>query len=248
MSSSSSRKIAAANGFGRGSLTVKEAWALYHARYPVPPDMRLPSSGGWKMAMNGIGIPPPPTPGTERWKDAIRAQRAELTDQEQADPTWAAKNNDDGWATYFKAKYDVEMRSTTGLIGGPNSWKREGRALFWGVPGRTHDNVIRDGAPRLEAPPSLPPSPAAQWQPRRTTYSSSSNSSSSSGLARSKPCSYRATPYSVTKQGERGARVRDAARDSEARRQQQRHAGDALLVPKPEVKEEHDDEEAAKAA
>jgi hypothetical protein len=29
--SSSSRKIAAANGFGRGSLTVSEAWALYHA-------------------------------------------------------------------------------------------------------------------------------------------------------------------------------------------------------------------------
>jgi hypothetical protein len=56
--------------------------------------MRLPSSGSWKMAVNGIGVPPPPTPGTERWKDAIRARRAELDAEDRADPTWAAKNND----------------------------------------------------------------------------------------------------------------------------------------------------------
>jgi hypothetical protein len=162
MSSSSSRKIATTNGFGRGSLTVKEAWALYHTGYPVPPDMRLPSSGGWKIVVNGIDIPPP---GTERWKDAIRARRDQLDADERADPTWAAKNNDAWWATYFKAKYDMEMHSTTGLIGGPNSWNREGRLLFWGVPGRTLESVIhgiRNGAPRLETPSSPPPSPAAQ--------------------------------------------------------------------------------------
>jgi hypothetical protein len=31
MSSLSSRKITVVNGFGRDSLTVVEAWALYHA-------------------------------------------------------------------------------------------------------------------------------------------------------------------------------------------------------------------------
>jgi hypothetical protein len=30
----------------RGSLTVIKAWPMYETRYPVPPDMRLPSSGG----------------------------------------------------------------------------------------------------------------------------------------------------------------------------------------------------------
>jgi hypothetical protein len=54
--SSSRRNILAANGFGCDSLTVAQAWALYVARYHVPPGMRLPSSGGgWMMAVNGIG-------------------------------------------------------------------------------------------------------------------------------------------------------------------------------------------------
>jgi hypothetical protein len=83
----SSRKIAAANNFGRGSLTVKEAWALYRPGYPVPPDMRLPSSGGWKMAVNGIGVPLPPSPGIERWMDAIRPRRSALDADERVDPT-----------------------------------------------------------------------------------------------------------------------------------------------------------------
>ncbi|KAK1649619.1 hypothetical protein QYE76_067424 [Lolium multiflorum] len=100
------------------------------------------------------------------------------------------------WTTYFKAKYDVEMYITDNLIGGPNSCNKDGRTLFWGVPGRTLENVIcgiRNGAPRLEMPSSPPPSP--QWQPRRTTYSSSSHSSSS-GPARSTPSSsYRSAPH-----------------------------------------------------
>jgi hypothetical protein len=44
--SSGLRGVLAANGFGQGSLTISEARAMYDARYPLPPDMRLPSSGG----------------------------------------------------------------------------------------------------------------------------------------------------------------------------------------------------------
>jgi hypothetical protein len=55
--SSSHKSVLPVNGFGRGSLTVAKAWALYCARYPVPPDMRVPSGGGWRMAVNGIGVP-----------------------------------------------------------------------------------------------------------------------------------------------------------------------------------------------
>ena len=35
---------AAKNGFGRRSLRLHEAWALYHVGYPCPPDMRVPSA------------------------------------------------------------------------------------------------------------------------------------------------------------------------------------------------------------
>jgi hypothetical protein len=42
--SSSRKNILAANAYGCGILTVTEAWALYHARYPILSDMRLPSS------------------------------------------------------------------------------------------------------------------------------------------------------------------------------------------------------------
>jgi hypothetical protein len=45
------------------------------------------------MAVNVVGVPPSP-PGTECWRDAIRAQRAKLTAEERADPTWAATGND----------------------------------------------------------------------------------------------------------------------------------------------------------
>jgi hypothetical protein len=79
---------------------VAEACALYRTGYPVPPDMRLPSSGGWRMAVNGVGVPPP-SQGTERWRDAIRTPRARLTAEEQADPTWGPTGNDDWWADYF---------------------------------------------------------------------------------------------------------------------------------------------------
>jgi hypothetical protein len=53
---SSSHKNVAAKGFGHGCLMVAEAWELYHAGYLVPPDMCVPSSGGWRMAVNGVGF------------------------------------------------------------------------------------------------------------------------------------------------------------------------------------------------
>jgi hypothetical protein len=68
---------------------------LYRTRYPVPTDMRLPNSGGWRMAVNGVSVPPPAAAGTERWRDAIRTQRARLSTEERADPTWAPTGNDD---------------------------------------------------------------------------------------------------------------------------------------------------------
>ncbi|KAK1607747.1 hypothetical protein QYE76_031420 [Lolium multiflorum] len=138
----------------------------------------------------------------------------------------------------------------------PQQLEREGRALFWGVPGRTLDNVIRgirNGAPRLEMPSSPPPSP--QWQPRRTTYSSSSHSSSS-GPTRSTPSSsYRSAPYTIPRREvkeepatpvntRRGGSGSGSGRQRQ-RRQQGRRGG-ALLIPKPEVKEEP--EEVSKAA
>jgi hypothetical protein len=86
---SSSRKNVAANGFGRGSLTVAEAWVLYRVRYLVPSDMRLPRSDDWRMAVNGVGVLPPPPVGTKHWRDVIRTRRARLTAEARADPTWA---------------------------------------------------------------------------------------------------------------------------------------------------------------
>jgi hypothetical protein len=64
----------AANGFGRGSLTMVEEWTLHHARYLVPSDMRLPHSGNCggqrdrcpavagHAEVEGRDQGPPPTP------------------------------------------------------------------------------------------------------------------------------------------------------------------------------------------
>jgi hypothetical protein len=92
------------------------------------------------------------------------------------------------------------MAHTDGLVGRRNSWNKEERLSFWGVPGRTLPDVvggIHNGSPRLEMPPSPSPSPRACWQPRRTN--SSYSHSSSSGPAQSTPSSYRATLYIVPK-------------------------------------------------
>ena len=62
----SSRKRAAANGFGTRSLTIEQAWLLYRERYPAPSDNRVPSNGWW-MAPNVIPVPPVSLPGTTSW-------------------------------------------------------------------------------------------------------------------------------------------------------------------------------------
>jgi hypothetical protein len=70
--SSSRRNILVTNIFGRGSLAITEACAMYMTRYRVPPDMRM-LSRGWKMVVNRIDVPLAPTSGTGAWRDDIRA-------------------------------------------------------------------------------------------------------------------------------------------------------------------------------
>ena len=51
---------AAANGWGRRHLRKHEAWALYRAGYPCPPDMRVPSVAAgqprWQLSAGGIPL------------------------------------------------------------------------------------------------------------------------------------------------------------------------------------------------
>ena len=87
---------AAKNGFTRRSLRLEEAWALYHAGYPCPPDMRVPSAsrgqGGW--ALSAGGIPVPPIPAGEDFAYAVEEARSILTPEQAADPRWRAQGND----------------------------------------------------------------------------------------------------------------------------------------------------------
>jgi hypothetical protein len=43
---------------------------------------------------------------------------------------------------YFQTQHVAKMNNTAGLIGRRNTWNREGRLRFWGVPGRTPDHVV----------------------------------------------------------------------------------------------------------
>jgi hypothetical protein len=70
--SSSRGNIFTTNIFGRCSLAITEACAMYMARYRVPLDMCMLSSG-WKMVVNRIDVPLAPTSGTGPWRDDIRA-------------------------------------------------------------------------------------------------------------------------------------------------------------------------------
>jgi hypothetical protein len=74
--SSDRKNIITVNGFGHGSLTVAETWALYNERYLA-----------CKMVDNGIGVPPLPVPDTQQWMDEIRAQRLRLKPEKRANPT-----------------------------------------------------------------------------------------------------------------------------------------------------------------
>ena len=192
------KRASAANGFGVRSLRVEEAWLLYSQRYPKPPDQRVPS-GGWRMAPNGIPVPPVPRPGSSAWTEQVLFHRRRLTAEERASPLWRSHNNDAGWLGVFQARWEKDMRDTEGL-------NAEGRDRWWSGEGRTLDavlNHIRAGGERLEMPPSTPPSPpvplaCTQWQLGRTTTASSSSRSSSSGPARSSSRSApRASPYAT---------------------------------------------------
>jgi hypothetical protein len=114
-----------------------------------------------RLAVNGIGVPLPPTPGSDRWRDAIRTQHTRLNAEERADPTRSATGNDVWWADIFQAQHDVDRNTTDGLVGRRNTWNKEGCVQFWGIPGRTLLNVVDDihnGAAWMKMPPSPPPS------------------------------------------------------------------------------------------
>jgi hypothetical protein len=71
--------------------------------------MHMTSIDGWKMAPNGVGIHPVPTPGTERWFIGIRDQRRHLQSEDRVDPTWAATDNK-WWIDFFKMHRNKELR------------------------------------------------------------------------------------------------------------------------------------------
>jgi hypothetical protein len=73
---------AVANGFTPHNLTVEEARALHHARYPALTDMWLPSR--WQLSAGGDGIPPVPMPHKTRWWDEIHSHHATSTVEERA--------------------------------------------------------------------------------------------------------------------------------------------------------------------
>jgi hypothetical protein len=62
---------AVVDAFMPHNLTVKEAWAIYHARYPGSSDMKLPS--GWRLSTCSIDIPPMPVTHENMWWGEIHA-------------------------------------------------------------------------------------------------------------------------------------------------------------------------------
>ena len=200
---------AAANGFIAHSLRVDEAEALWRNRYPVLPDYRCPS-GGWRMARNSVPVLPVPMPGGTKWHDAIQEVRRGLTPEERRSHLWrTSADNESWWADHLAARWQAAMDSEENMVyPSTRKWNAAGRERWWGVPGRTLENVlahIAAGGEHLEMPPTPPPSPPRPrlnpWLPRSGTSGSSSSrasqSSSSSGPARSSPLSARtrASPY-----------------------------------------------------
>ena len=80
----------AANGFGRRSLQSSEAWLLFEANIPAPPDMRAGPTG-WRLS-NG-GIPTPLVPDVDARLDVFAAEvdrvRSSLTEEQRALPQYA---------------------------------------------------------------------------------------------------------------------------------------------------------------
>ena len=171
-------RLSEKNGFGIRSLRVEEAWLLYGERYPTPPDNRVPS-GGWRMAPNGIPVPPVPRPGSQAWTEQQLFHRRRLSAEDRASAVWRMRDNDDWWNAVFQERWEADMRDWTGYVGGRNN--TEGRDRWWVGDGRTLDAVldhIRAGGERLEMPPSPPPSPPRRLGIGRTNTASSSRSSS----------------------------------------------------------------------
>ena len=105
---------AAANGFARRYLHKNEAWMLYQAGYPAPPDMRVPGAsagqGSWHLSAGGVPVPPVPE-GAER-EYAIEQVLAGLTPEQAADPRWQAHHNDAFWTEYFRRREEHELADT----------------------------------------------------------------------------------------------------------------------------------------
>lgn len=173
----------------------------------MSPDYQRPS-GGWRMARNGVPVPPVPTPCTTKWHEAIHEVRHGLSLEERRNRLWRTlADNEAWWHDHITARWEAAMDSEEGIVYPATRWNTAGRDRWWGVPGRTLDAVlahIRAGGDRLEMPPTPPPSPPRHplnpWLPRRSgTSGSASQSSSSLGPARSSPLSShtRTSPYPV---------------------------------------------------
>jgi hypothetical protein len=146
--------------------------ALYDARYLVPPDMRLLSSGGWKMAVNRVGIPPAAMSGMERLHKEIwlhrsspeqgGARRSHLEGHRQRRLVGLVLQRAAGRGA---AQHRVACRATDIVEqGGARRWNREAHSS-----GIIHD--IINGAPKLEMLLSPPPSSYC-WLARRMGSSS----------------------------------------------------------------------------
>ena len=87
---------------------------MYHAGYPCPPDMRVPSAsrgqGAW--ALSADDIPVPPVPAAEDFAYAVEEARSIPTPEQAADPCWRAEGNDAFWALYFQRRREQDIAST----------------------------------------------------------------------------------------------------------------------------------------
>ena len=113
---------AAANGWVRRHLRKGEAWALYSAGYPCPPDMRVPGAsaghGAWQLSAGGVPVPPVPADSEREY--AIAEVRASLTPEQAADRRWRAEGNDAFWTAYFQRRREEELadRGSNGPVEG----------------------------------------------------------------------------------------------------------------------------------
>ena len=121
---------AAANGFYPHILLVEEARLLYANRYPCPPGYRPPSCG-WKLAANGVAVPPVPRQRSEAWFDEICSYRRALTPAERASPMWDVQGNDAHWIEVFRARRDEDLACLDGLIGAPSQKNAISRDMWW---------------------------------------------------------------------------------------------------------------------